>query len=237
MLDDLGVSGGCQDAAPCGHPSGPARPRSRACAEQMRLRDSPDDFELSDAEYLIRIAPSRDHAFFSNRSSSACSTTTSFKAAYILTQDLHLVACRRSRCVARKAAFAGFQEVLRPAVVTCSRRCLRSDIARRCWLRRVARPAQCGSSPPPLTACGSLGGYLSPAAPRLTAASQISGSSSLLHRYDEPEILPSSIQPRCLIGADPEHSGGLPRPILMRLFSVKFSLPITGITSLLNRLR
>jgi hypothetical protein len=53
--------------------------------------------------------------------------------------------------------------------------------------------------------CGGPGGCLSPAVPRLTAASRISGSSSLLHRYDEPEILPSSIQPRCLIGADAEH--------------------------------
>jgi hypothetical protein len=43
------------------------------------------------------------------------------------------------------------------------------------------------------------------AVPRLTAASRNSGSSSLLGRYDEPEFLPSSIHPCCLIGADAEH--------------------------------
>ena len=34
---------------------------------------------------------------------------------------------------------------------------------------------------------------------------RVSGSSSLLRRYDGPEILPSSIHPCCLIGADVGH--------------------------------
>lgn len=68
------------------------------------------------------------------------------------------------------------------------------------WLRAAWRPGEPGN----LTNPQALAAVVRDIAPHPIAAD---AASSLLHCYDEPETLPSSIQPRCLIGADAEHIG------------------------------
>src|SRR5262249_22241276 len=83
-----------------------------------------------------------------------------------------------------------------------SQRSLRGGTARRCCPRRAGQTAQSGSSPLPKTAGGERGGSPSqPALPVAYPAGFLSHPCSF-HCDDEPEILPSSTHPICLIGAD-----------------------------------
>ena len=84
----------------------------------MRLLDQADDLELLGGGVPHSSSPpSAIMLFLSSRSSSACSATTSFSVLGLAAQILDLVAGRRTRGVAGEPPLAGFQELLRPAVV------------------------------------------------------------------------------------------------------------------------
>ena len=67
------------------------------------------------------VSPIRDHAFLSSRSSSACSATTSFSAVDSRRSPLTFVGGGGAGRVARQAALAGFEELLRPHVIQALR--------------------------------------------------------------------------------------------------------------------
>src|SRR5579872_764819 len=179
---------------------------------------------FSDDEYLIRGRPQPRSYFFSaaagrvparQQPPSACALPD---AASSPRRWSPLGPCHPPGGVCR------LRETPSTSCSTGSRRCLHGGTAQRRWLLPAGRPAQCGSSLPPNTACGSPGGCLGPTAPNATLVWWISGSSSLLRRYDRPEILHSSIHPSCLIGADVGHwsptreTEPAPRPDRLPLF-------------------
>src|ERR1700730_10080098 len=102
----------------------------------------------------------------------------------------------------RRAASSRPQGSLSTSGNTDSGRSLHDGTARRCSPRRAGLPAQCGSSLLPRIAGVSPAGCLSRPFPPVPSPARSSVSSSLLKGYDEPEILPSSTRPICLIGAD-----------------------------------
>src|SRR5438874_11762066 len=91
---------------------------------------------------------------------------------------------------------------------------------------RAARPGRCASCPPSSCARVSRGGCcVRPARLKASAAGRrISGSSSLLDRYDEPEILLCPTALICLIGPDAGHPsddcpcGGAPKVAVFRIW-------------------
>ena len=98
---------------------------------------------------------------------------------------------RRPSLSARKAPLASLQEFFRPRVIQAL-----SDALARAEFRNAVLVAQavarCGFSPQPSIASASPGERPSPSAQTTISGFRISGSSSLLDGYDEPEILRSS---------------------------------------------
>jgi hypothetical protein len=63
------------------------------------------------------VVPIRDHAFFKQTVLQGEVSDCFLERAHLVAEILHFARGRLTRCVARKAALASFQELLRPAVV------------------------------------------------------------------------------------------------------------------------
>src|SRR5450631_2406340 len=125
----------------------------------------------------------------------------------LTTKVLHLAGRCGAGRVARQPAFAGLQELLRPAVIHRG-----GDAFPAAKLRDVLLAAQsfqhnAGSSLRPNTASASPGGCRGQASRAYQRWKRISVSSSLLGGYDEPEILRTSSCQICLTGAEAGPSG------------------------------
>ena len=90
-------------------------------------------------------SPARAIRFLSNRSSSACSATTSFNARTSRQDPLPRCWLPHGR-VTRQATFASLQELPSTSCNRDLRRCLPGGIARQCWTYPAGRPERFGSS-------------------------------------------------------------------------------------------
>ena len=129
----------------------------RPARRQMGLLDQADDLQLLGGGISHSSSPpSAIMLFLSSRNSSACSATTSFSswASRLRSLTSPLVAARAVSPASRRlpASRNSLDQRNRGP-----RQCLHGGTARRCWARPVSRPARCGSSLRPNTACGSLG--------------------------------------------------------------------------------
>jgi hypothetical protein len=219
--------------APAGRPRGTPRwrrvRRAGRCDRSTRRMIS----SFSAAGYLIRPrpAPSASMLSFSSRGSSACSAPlkavpSTLQGAGFLAQRLDPVRRRRARRVAGQAALAGLEELLGPRVAQAFGDALAAAEGRDAPLAAQASPRRPSSTRRIFSSAEwclrarrrmsrttrSAGGFLAGAtAGRVPGrpGRRISGSSSLLGGYDEPEILRSSTTRFCLIGADAGQAAGL----------------------------
>src|SRR4029077_12597656 len=101
---------------------------------------------LSDAEYLMPRLPIRDHAFFKQSVFEGEVGDDLLQGLRLAAKILHLVGGRGARRVAGKPPFTGLKELLRPAIGTSMRLCLRGGRARLSSPPCVVLPGRCGSS-------------------------------------------------------------------------------------------
>ena len=159
----------------------------------MGLLDEADDLELLGRGVSHASSPpSPIMLFFSRRSSRACSATTSFSAR-AWREVLDLVGGRRTRRVAGQAPLAGFQELLRPAVVQALGDALAAAQLGDACPRRAGLRARCGSCLRPNSACGSRGGCRArPARPALWRAGFLSHLHSSVVTMSQKSSVPQA---------------------------------------------
>ena len=173
----------------------------------MRLLDLADDFELLRRRISHASSSHPRSGFFSQRAQfERLPGHDLLQRLGFLAQHLHLVGGCGAGRIAGQTALAGFQELLGPTVIQALRDPLPATPSSDAVLSAV-RPGRCGSCPRRVvlrvaprmlrTAC-----WLNASAP----GRRISGSSSLLDGYDEPEILLCPTALICLIGPDAGHT-------------------------------
>jgi hypothetical protein len=140
---------------------------------------------------IFTLADGAGHTFFQQTQFQHLLSDHLLQGPRLTAKVRHLAACRRARRIARQPAFAGLQELLRPAVIKAFGNTFPpAQFGSAGPL--AGHPARCGSSPRLNTACALRAGCSSPDVWTMNGLAWISLSSPSPQGDDEPEILSSS---------------------------------------------